>query len=806
MARRRPSGTRSAILAVAMFALVAAAPGAAHAIDADQAYTSASQQISVATNGLRAIQDAIQRSKGQERTPAQRIADAMLLMGSKDWDRAATQLNEIIEKYPDHATALPDAMSLLGETYFQSKQYLSARRVYFRIVDRGQEPRFVAYQGKALERLVDVALRTRDYRHLDDVFAAMNRLPPAVVTSGLSYARGKGLVVKKDWANAKVALASVDPKSEYVHQASYLLGVVAVKEATPPPAPVAEGEVLPPAPRARYVAAIDQFRKVTQLQSDTPEHKQVIDLAWLAIGRLFYESDQWAQAVDAYNHIDRSSPEFGTMLYELGWVYVRLGDVERAQRALEILSVADPNSQNIADGSLLRADLMLRAGQFEKSLKVYEGVRANYDPIRERVDAFLGSTSNPAVYYDKLNQEELGAFDSQSGLPTLAIQWAREAEDGPGAFAVIEGISQCRELIQQSNDMIEKLNAVVASTNRVRAFPELKAGEEKALGLINRIGVARLALGQGMDEVEPSGLSGEIGQVRARRRALEKRLGVVPVNDSDFQEREGQALKQWIGASQSIQRMTLQVDALAAQVNGLRRMLREAPQAGVVRDPASVARFEQELAGHERDLVAYRKQIEQLRKMVGAGKMQVGFGDQRFVEDAQVRAAYRDAIVREAELAAVGQGGPELQTYARKLTPLLKQADDADGKILATLAELEREVARRTTDVRALLARETAAVVGHEVELEKLDKEARGVVGEVAMRNFGLVRDRLRSIVLRADTGITEEAWEVREEQMTRVRNLRVERAREERLLKEELEEVLDDNGETEADPKGGGK
>ena len=46
--------------------------------------------------------------------------------------------------------------------------------------------------------------------------------------------------------------------------------------------------------------------------------------------------------------------------------------------------------------------------------------------------------------------------------------------------------------------------------------------------------------------------------------------------------------------------------------------------------------------------------------------------------------------------------------------------------------------------------------------------------------------------------GITEEAWEVREEQVTRVRNLQVERSREDRLLKEELNEVLDDSGEAE--------
>ena len=70
------------------------------------------------------------------------------------------------------------------------------------------------------------------------------------------------------------------------------------------------------------------------------------------------------------------------------------------------------------------------------------------------------------------------------------------------------------------------------------------------------------------------------------------------------------------------------------------------------------------------------------------------------------------------------------------------------------------------------------------------------------MKNFSLVRDRLKNIVLRADVGITEEAWEVREEQRTRVRSLQVERAREDRLLKEELNEVLDDSGDPDEETK----
>jgi tetratricopeptide (TPR) repeat protein len=794
-------GARAAALAAFSGALLGA-PRPSLAIDAEQAYASASQQITGVTQGLGGIQAAIAASRGREKSPEQRIADAVLLVGSKDYTRAISVLNEVLEKYPKHPTAYPDALLMLGDTYYRAKQYYSARRSFKEIVDRSAEPRFGANIGQALGRLVDITLRLKDYEKLDAIFASMNKVPPQAVGSGLAYAKGKGLFARKDWAGARAALAGVDAKSEYFHQAQYFLGLIAVKEATPPRVVVPDGEAPPPVPKDRYVKAIDLFQRATQLPADTTEHRQVIDLCWLAIGRLLYEADQWSQAVQAYNHIDRTSPEFGTMLYELAWVYVRLGDVERAQRALEVLAVADPNSQNIADGQLLRADLMLRAGQFDKSLKVYDGVRTTYDPMRSKVDAFLGSTSDPAVYYDKLSQEQLEALDNSSILPPLAVQWAREAEDGPAAFAVIEDVTQCRDLIKQSNEMIEKLNAVLSSPNRVRAFPELKAGEEKAIGLLNRVGLARLSLGQGMDDAQDGALSGEIGGWRTKRRSLEKRLGMVPVTDSDFQDRESQALKQWNTASQGLQRLNLQVDTLQATINGLRRMLREAPQAGVVRDPSSVARFEEELHQNERDLVAYRAQMDALRKMVSAGRVQVGFGDQRFVEDAQARAAYREALGNEVRLAAAGAGGGKLQGYAARVAPLLRAADEADQKLDSAMVELEREVQKKTGDARSIVSAETQKMVGYQIKLDEYDGEARKVVGEVAMRNFGLVRDRLRNIVLRADVGITEEAWEVREEQMTRVRNLQVERAREDRLLKEELNEVLDDSGDAEEEGK----
>jgi tetratricopeptide (TPR) repeat protein len=770
----------------------------ASAIGSDEALTNAKQQIDGVSAGVNGIKQGALAAQGA-RSPAQLIADAELLMNSKDYDRASALLNQIIEKFPDNQDATADASSLLGETYFRSGQLWSSRRVFRKILDE-QNPRFAVYQPKALARLVDIAMRKRDDQMLGEVIGLLDKAPSGA-SALIAYARGKALLVKKDYGGAKAALAGVDDKSEWAHQARYLLGLVAVKEATPPPVNLADGDEPPRVPPQRYAAAIDLFNKVTQLPPDTEAHRQVIDQAWLAIGRLFYETDQLAQAVQAYNHIDRTSGEFGTMLYELAWTYVKLGDADRALRALEVLAIADPKGQNIADGTLLRGDLMLRAGKFEKALTTYEGFKGTYDPMREQVEQFLGSTSDPGAYYDKLTKREFEAM-SGAGLPQIAIDWAREAEDGPAAFAIIDDVQECRDLIAQSNDMIDRLNAVMNSPARVRAFPELKSAEERALGLLNRTAMARMTLAAGMEDVDDGALSGEIGQARATRRSLEARLKKAPVSDADFGAREVEAQKQWNSVSQAVQRLELEVNTNQAIVNGLKRVLSEGDSMGVVRDPASIQRFQQEIADNEHDIGLYKQELEALRKQISSGRVQAGFGDQRFVEDDQVRAAYREALAKEVQLASQGQGGSSLQAYANRVQPLLGQADQAEDAVSKVRADLDAEVNRRTQGLADEVAKEKQNIAGYTVRLDELDQQARTVVGEVAMRNFGFVRDRLKNLVMRADVGITQEAWEVREDQITRVRTLQRERTREERVLREELNEVLDDAGENADDTK----
>lgn len=772
--RRRRYGVAWAIL---LAGLVTSSTG--HAISPKEAFEAAARAITHAESSQGEVARAVAKAKGDERTPEARIADGEMLLRTGDYDRAATLFHQVIEQHKDHPTAYPDALFLLGETYYASKQFMSARRVYRELAQHIGEPRFAPYLGRGIARLVDVAVKLDDHATIDEVFAKMSQLPSTSIEGGLQYARGKGLFAKGDYASAKVALEAVPTQSGYAHQARYLLGVLALKEAGPAP------EDEPPSERRkRYAKAIDQFRIAASLPAQSDEQRHVVDLAWLAVARLNAEAEQYVEAADAYNRVDRASPELSSMLYELAWVYLHMNEAERAQRMLEVLAVTDPDGSYLADGSLLRADLLLRSGRYEKALETYQTVRAQFEPMREKVHDFLQTTADPAVYYDRLVKEPERRGEKTAALPPLTVEWAREEEDGPAAFSVMDEAQQCRELLRKTTALVEKAKAVLGADNRVRVFPELRAGEEQALALINTLSLARWMIAQGFDDIDDD-VSNELAAVRARRRQLQDRVRALPVRDADFAAREEETQREWNAVSQKLQQLGLQVDQLQALVNGLQRTLDEVGQPS----PETLANLE----ASERELAAYRAEMAELRKLIDAGRLQAGFGDQRFVEDAQVRAAFREALMEETRRAAAGEGGRDAAEFAQRVLPLLQRADAAERQIQRLYDELEAQARLRSDELRSLIESETANLMQYAERLEELDAEARIVVGEVAMRNFALVRDRLKDIVLRADVGITEQAWALREEQMARLRNLQLERVRTEQRLDDELREVLDD-------------
>ncbi len=746
-----------------------------------------------------AVVVAVQTTSAEER-----IAAGEILLRNRDWERAIQTFCQVKELYAQGKAAEPakaDAEFMLGEAYLRSEQYLSARREFLDIAHNGSRAPFDAYAGRSLSRLVDISLRTNMAGGLEAIDALLPSLATTDGSGSMQYARAKFYFAKGDYGKAREAVAQVPTNSDYLHQSKYLLGVVMTKEVKA--ATAAEPKDLPGSNKTKgestvapggYSAAIEQFRAVTRLPTDTAERRHVVDLAWMAIGRLQYESGNMLDSVNAYSHIGRTSPEFSTMLYELAWVYAQLGDYQRAQRALEVLSITDPQKLDLSDGSLLRADLMLRSGQFDKALALYQGVKERFEPMREEVDQFIKSNSDAATYYDQLVADvpEVGQARA-SKLSPLVITWVREEAESNRTLSVIDDVARSRDLVKRSRRLVSQLTALLTSATRANAFPELKTAIEAALVATNRISGARMLLASGLDQVAQENVQGDLSRIRTERRSLMKHIAQLPVLPADFMRRTAASETKWNLLSQQLQRLTLEVDRLQAIINGLSRVMKETDQHGVQVDPASRQRFLAEIQANEQDLAGYRDRIGGYRDAVDMGRVQNGLGDVQYIDDARARARFRELITQEISLVARGGDSSNAMAYAKAAQPVLARAAGVDDQLESILHGIEVETVKRAQQLQITVVKESESIEQNARQLEDLDQQARLLVGVVAMRNFAQVGGRLKGVVLRADVGIVQQAWEVREEQRTRVVNLQRERAREEQNLNDELREVLDD-------------
>ncbi len=771
--------------------------GPAVALDESEALGRADVAIRDAEVGLADV--AMLARTDKPPTAMERLAAGEVFLRQKDFKRAVGSFAQVVELFRQgkaSESAHADALYLLAEAYFRDDQLLSARREYRALAELGHRPGYATYAGRALGRLVDVALRTERLDGLDFVFSRLGELPTEDASGSLAYALGKAHFARRNYVESSRALARVPNGSGFTLQAGYLLGVIYTNqgleggvnlEAT-------DAEKVPKASR-KFGAAILQFQRVARMPPKSPDEQHIVDLAWMAMGRLFYETDNHLDSADAYNHVARTSPEFATVLFELAWVYVRMKDYERAEQALELLSIVSPETLSFAEGALLRADLMLRSKDFDGALEVYQSVKSRFAPIQSDVDAFLVKTSDPAIYYDRLIDDRIG-IRTENELPPVVMDWVREESEDQRVFALIDDVTRSRELVREAQRMARKMQDVLGSSTRAKAFPDLKLRLQHALGLVNQLSKAKRTLALGLEAADDAAYSGELGQVRARRRTLMERMRWLPVTVGDFSRRESTGQEEWNNVSQRLQQLVLETDRLQAVVNGLRRVLRDSEQYGVVRSEEARARFQTEIEANERQVEVYRRRLAEYREQIERGRVQIGFGDSRYVEDRKVRDEFERVFARELSLIQSGAGSPDAVSFARDAQPLVQRAGATQTRLRQLIGGFEREVSEDAARLSAAIQAESEQLRAYTEQLDALDQHARLLVGEVAKRNFGLVRERLRSIVLRADVGIVQQAWEVREQHRERVRELQRVRSTEEQKLNDEMKEVMQDGGD----------
>ncbi len=703
----------------------------------------------------------------------ERFADAELLYRLRDYARSAVLFTDIVENF-SNTPAFPQGLYLLGDALFHAGDRFGARTRFRQVLDHAAEPVFRPFVQRALGRLIEIELAVGandpdSAARVQDYFSRLGQIPPSEIEAQTTYTRGKFLFLRPnpDYDGARQAFEAIPANANVYPQARYFLGAILTA-------------------RQQYPEAIEAFQRVSQLEADGADQQHVIDLAILAVGRLHVERESFDAAIESYQRIGRTSAYFDRALFEQAWAYIKLGDAIRAERALEILAISSPDSPLVPEGKLLWGNLLLRTGRFQRAQQVFQEVRDQFGPIYQQIQQANGG-SNPERYFQELIRSNLQVFDATSFLPAEALAWVRHDGALDDSLRVISDLNTCRTYVREATDLIDRLNAALNAPSRSHVFQDLGRARQRVWQLLNRSAQLRESVAQILDRgADASNV--ELQGLISQRRALAAQVGRLPVDDAGLRRRDAQAENELVTLSQTLQHNQQRVDGLEAMAVALERYISDPAHQGASIDRASL---QNELTQQRASLQTYRDRIASIRRMIGAARAQVGPGDPRYAHDVEARAQLRDLVQR--EIAALGARAPA------DAAAVLGRLDRLDAAVDAADARVNALVDQRIVVLQNQVQQEETRVAGYRERLGALEREAEDVVGNLIQQQFRQVQLQFYQIVMRADLGLVDVAWEEREEHNNRARLLAEEQNREISALNDEFSEVVEGASQSDA-------
>jgi hypothetical protein len=710
----------------------------------------------------------------------QRLLDAQVSYALGDYDAAALTLFDLAAR-PGADQEI--ASFYLAEALFQKTDRGAARGYYEKIVANGSVAS--KYYQPSLERLIEISMGQNDEAGIAQWVASLDRISAGLRLPSVPYVRGKLAYWQGKLDDALAFFQDVPKGSDYELQAAYYVATVFVGKKDLP-------------------HATDLFAELVTRKPRTANDRRVIELSQLALGRLYYERDQPSKSIDAYLMVDRHSDVFPDALYEVGWVYVKNKQYDKALRALELLSQSDAQSTKTPTVRILEGNLRVRKAQmlrgqtiegtldnrvqddpeteYDRAVQVFTETHDAYVPSYTALAQIVDGKADPAQYLTQIAGRWEHVFQAAAPLPEAAVQYLRDEPEVQRVVAIEGDLGEIKANLAQTEETIARLEGVVAAGDNTAVYPEL-ASRRAHLGAI------------------------EDSLIKLRGQLAEQELQLVNP-----------------GAASSVRRQRVAEYAAMPspeQAASARLAQREAEYEAV---EDTVGEIEGAIGSTQAISVALRKYGNDTADLPGEQRRSVGPALDDAAKEAQAIEDELDGVRRELQigrdLAVIDEGADATMRGVRQQLKVIEDAehkqlvglaatsrDPGKSQVLAAQAErasqlaemisqidhqVDGEIAQGLQDARTLLASANHDLVECQDALKASEAQAREFGATVLGQSFKSVKAKLYDIVIRTDVGNVDVAWSQKADTDDDLKRLNLSRQRDLKQLKDEFKDILD--------------
>ncbi len=716
------------------------------------------------------------RDKGTADVLKARFSNGELRYLLGEYRTAAVILDDLLREsaFTNHPSR-EDALFYLADSLLQSDN-LAGSKVYFRQVLGMKGRRY----REALLRYVDAAGRTNDFTGIDD-FVAAARTDKGELSPELAYTYGKWSFRRKDLSAAE-RLARVraafgplaeDEKGYYRLQATYYLAVAQVQE-------------------GRFEDAVATFRRITMSEASSERDLRTRELAWLSLGRVFYEMGKFSEALDAYQEIPRDSESFIDSLFETAWTRVKKEEFQKARDATELLALVAPESPVVPEAQILQGNLSARMKQYQAATDTYDTVINQYAPVRDELDALLSVNKDPVAYFDRLlanNERGLSVGDL---LPPVARKWATAQQEVARAVTMVNDLEAGRRNVGEANEIADRILRTLDERG-LETFPELQEGYKRADAVASALTDAEESLTRleifVLEEVLTPEQLGALERLRAEQDALQPKFASLPTTEAELGERTRRIQGRADEADRVAFRVSTEIQSCVAQIAAIQRYAQEV-RAKQATTPEQEKEFELALRSERNTLEGLQKLLDDVRQKIATER---SMASGSVSGDEEIRRRYAKNLAEQQALLARAafRAPPEMRPLLSRVGQVRGRGAEVKRRTDEAKRALRAQVQARGAEIRARVQAEQQLLSGYGGDVTVVGADARQLVGRIAFDSFRRVRQQFYDLVLKADVGIVDVAFSRKQDNTQSIQKLSTQKDRELRQLEEEFREVL---------------
>lgn len=160
-----------------------------------------------------------------------------------------------------------------------------------------------------------------------------------------------------------------------------------------------------------FRSAVESFQQAVEAAERTGAGQDLIDLAYIALARIAYESENHDAAIFYYRKVPRDSIRAPQVFYEMAWTYLMKGDYSRALGAFHALHSPYFEKTFYPEVWILEARVFSDLCRYDQAKHAMERFERDVAIYLEPLKRFIAAQRSPEDYYEhfvkSVNQERV---------------------------------------------------------------------------------------------------------------------------------------------------------------------------------------------------------------------------------------------------------------------------------------------------------------------------------------------------------------------------------------------------------------